>query len=384
MLASKILLLLKSFASRIRGAAQEARRQQAVEGAQERLIAEPWYLDHIATNESGQIELRGWAFQPPDVALENQAGRCTVNGVPPLSISYPMPRPDVQKVFWQRRNGEQCGFLVVAEAEYPDGVMEIRFADPSNPSAERGRESWFLPDPAKRENLPDEDRRFRVIGNKDATGFLSLGCTDAHRIQLAYENVTGRRWREIGAVLDWGVGCGRVARHIAPGLGDRFFGCDIDADNIAWCKANLPGSYKPSLLEPPLPYADNSFDVIYGISVFTHLRENWELRWLEELHRVLRPGGVLLMTVHGQTAIDFAALTPSVYEALMRRVEDEGLAVTSENHQLDGFVDKPSEYVNVFHSKTHISKVWGKFFVNIEQFPGYIFTHDLIVATKAA
>ena len=356
----------------------------AIENPAVRLVAEPWNLDEISTNESGQIVLRGWAFQSLDVALEKQAERCTVNGKPPLVIVYPMPRPDVQEVFWQRRNAEQSGFLVTAERAYPNGVMEVRFSDAMNSRTQCGRESWFLPDPVLHENLPDEDRRFRVIGNRDATGFLTLGCTDAHRLVAAYENVTGKRWQQAGSVLDWGVGCGRVARHLAPSLGDRFFGCDIDADNVAWCNANLPGAYKASRLEPPLPYPDHSFDVIYGVSVFTHLRANWELRWLEELHRVLRPGGVVLMTIHGQTAIDFAGLTPSVYAELMDRVEREGLAFTSENHQLDGFVETPSEYVNVFHSKRHISNVWGKFFRKIEQLPGYIFTHDLIVATKAS
>lgn len=350
-----------------------------------RLVAEPWYVDHVVVDDQGRVEISGWAFPAPDLPAEEQAERFTLNGESPEIVEYPILRFDVAKVFWQRENAEKSGFKLTADARYPSGVMEIRFHDPSNTTAERGRESCFIPDPALHLNLPDEHRRFRVIGNKDPVGFLSSGCTDAHRIVSAYENATGKSWHDAHAVLDWGVGCGRVARHLAPDLGTRFFGCDIDADNVAWCRANLlgGGGYQPSLLEPPLPYADNSFDVIYGVSVFTHLRANWELRWLEELHRVLRPGGVVLMTVHGQTAIDFAGLTPEVYAALQNRVEQEGLAVTSDNHQLDGFVEHPSEYVNVFHSKRHISSVWGRFFSRITHLQGYIFTHDLIVATKA-
>lgn len=260
--------------------------------------------------------------------------------------------------------------------------MKVTCVDSETSRVAQGRESWFLPDPALHGNLPDPDRRYRVIGNREAEGFLRLGATDAFRIKAAYENVTGKRWEDLAAVLDWGVGCGRVARHLAPALGSRFHGCDIDADNIAWCSANLAGAYKASRLEPPLPYPDNSFDVIYGISVFTHLRDSWESRWLAEMHRVLRPGGWVLMTVHGQTAIDFAALDPSNYKALIDRVEREGLVVASTNDQLDGFVEHPEEYVNVFHSSRHIQSVWGNYFSDIEQIPGYIFTHDLIVATK--
>lgn len=263
-----------------------------------------------------------------------------------------------------------------------DGVIEIRCVDSATDSATVGRESWFIPDPALHLNVPDADRRFRVIGNRDLEGFLRLGATDAYRIRAAYENVTGKVFSDAGAVLDWGVGCGRVARHLAPSLGARFHGCDIDADNVSWCAANLPGQFSSSKLEPPLPYPDNSFDVIYGVSVFTHLRKPWELRWLEELHRVLKPGGSILVTIHGRTAVDFAQLDPHTYETLIKRIEDEGLTVTSSNNQLDGFVDHPEEYVNVFHSEQHVRKVWGSWFPTLRHLNGYIFTHDLVVATK--
>lgn len=347
-----------------------------------RLVAEPWNLDAVTPAPEGRLNLRGWAFNDPLLPMEQQAQRFTVNGQAPYSIDYPLLRPDVQDVFWQRPQADHSGFMISVPASYPGGVMRLRFSDSMTTTQAAARETIFLPDPALHPNLPDADRRFRVIGNRDPFGFLQLGCTDANRIKAAYEAVTGKLWLEAGAVLDWGSGCGRVARHLAPELGARFYGCDIDSDNVSWCNANLPGAYSASSLEPPLPYADNTFDIIYGISVFTHLREHWERTWLAELRRVLRPGGTMLMTVHGQTAIDFAALDRSTYAALMARVASEGLAFTSENHQLDGFVENPKEYVNVFHSDAHIQRVWSEYFSKIVQLKGYIFTHDLLVVTQ--
>ena len=122
--------------------------------------------------------------------------------------------------------------------------------------------------------------------------------------------------------------------------------------------------------------------MIYGVSVFTHFRANWESKWLEELHRVLRPGGTMLVTVHGRTAIDYAGLDRATYAALTARVEREGPVVSGENHQLDGFVEHPIEYVNVFHSDAHIQRVWTQYFSKIVQLKGYLFTHDLLVVTK--
>jgi SAM-dependent methyltransferase len=370
-----------------------------------RLVAEPSVVDEVELVGSDRLILKGWVFQDTGSSACDPRMRFSVNGHAPLSVEYPTPRPDVQKVFWQRPGAELSGFAVTVPLEFSNGVLEFRCADSQTTLLDSGRESWVYPDQKLHENLPDEDRRYRVIGNRDPKGFLGSGATDAFRIKAAYDNArikrergtflgSGRwlarfsslfgreKWFGGGAVLDWGCGCGRLARHLAPHIGRQFFGCDIDADNVSWCAANLPGSYKASLLSPPLPYEDKSFDVIYGLSVFTHLRANWETAWLKELHRVLKPGGTILMSVHGQTAIDFAALEPSVYKNLMDRVEREGLVVTSENNQLDGFVECPSEYVNVFHSQKHIRDVWGQFFVDIEILPGYVYTHDLVVATK--
>jgi SAM-dependent methyltransferase len=348
-----------------------------------RLVAEPWLIDEV-TIADGRATIRGWALPDPD-AVDGQApsSRFLVNDAPPLEVEYPIPRPDVQSVLWRRADATQSGYQLVANASYPNGVMTITCRDTAAKGAEQARQNWYVPDPALHSDLPDPERRFRVIANRDAQGFLLWGTTDAFRIRDAYEAVTGKRWADLGAVLDWGVGCGRVARHLAPQLGDRFFGCDIDADNVKWCSDHLPGRYAESKLEPRLPYASNSFDAVYGVSVFTHLRARWEEAWLEELHRVLRPGGTMLVTVHGQTTVDFASLKPADDRLLRARIEEEGLVVTSSNNQLDGFVEHPEEYVNVFHSERRIQQGWGRWFKDIKQLHGMIFTHDLVVATKA-
>jgi SAM-dependent methyltransferase len=48
-------------------------------------------------------------------------------------------------------------------------------------------------------------------------------------------------------------------------------------------------------------FPDQSFDFIYALSIFTHLTEPLQSFWVEELGRVLRPGGHLLLTVHGES-----------------------------------------------------------------------------------
>src|SRR5262249_60680166 len=63
---------------------------------------------------------------------------------------------------------------------------------------------------------------------------------------------------------------------------------------------NLPfARYQVNTLQPVLGYDDDAFDLIYALSVFTHLPEPDQLTWMDELHRVLRPGGHLILTTHG-------------------------------------------------------------------------------------
>jgi ubiquinone/menaquinone biosynthesis C-methylase UbiE len=54
-------------------------------------------------------------------------------------------------------------------------------------------------------------------------------------------------------------------------------------------------------LEPPLIFGDESFDLVYAISVFSHLTAPLQIGWRNELRRVLRPGGLLLLTTQGSS-----------------------------------------------------------------------------------
>jgi SAM-dependent methyltransferase len=99
-------------------------------------------------------------------------------------------------------------------------------------------------------------------------------------------------------VLDFGCGAGRTLRHFLDEAEHaEFYGCDIDAASIAWLSENLSPPLHPfeSGEEPRLPQPDGFFDLVYALSVFTHLTDHWA-GWLLELHRVLVPDGLLIAT----------------------------------------------------------------------------------------
>ncbi len=78
------------------------------------------------------------------------------------------------------------------------------------------------------------------------------------------------------------------------------YGADYNRRTIAWCRRNIAGvEFIDNDLSPPLPLPPEQMDCVYALSVFTHLSEAMHDAWRGELARVLRPGGVLILTTHG-------------------------------------------------------------------------------------
>ncbi len=174
---------------------------------------------------------------------------------------------------------------------------------------------------AATDGLPLPPARLRAqVGpsHADARAFLESGRIQAELIRdLLLES--GTSIEDLGAILDWGCGCGRVLRHWSGLDGPQVFGCDINQKMVAWCKENLSfAEVTVTGLAPPLPYADSSFGLMYAFSVFTHLDEQLQYRWMRECVRVLEPGGFLLMSTLGEYYLSRQRLSGPEQEAFRR------------------------------------------------------------------
>jgi len=157
-------------------------------------------------------------------------------------------------------------------------------------------------------------------------------------------------------VLDFGSGAGKVLRHFLPEAERaELWGCDIDAEAIAWLSGNLcpPLHACVNREKPPLEQPAGSFDLIWAVSVFTHLTRGWA-PWLAELHRVLCDGGLLIATFLGQ----------AVWEPRTGRSwpgdDRVGMKVLDRRQGWD--LGGPT----VFHSERWLRRHWGRAFELVE------------------
>jgi SAM-dependent methyltransferase len=140
--------------------------------------------------------------------------------------------------------------------------------------------------------VPPADLRVLVSG-PDADWFLDPDAAGVTKLRA----VLGEGLRD--AVLDFGCGCGRALRHFEHD-GLDLHGCDYNPRLVEWCQANLPfADVRLNGAEPPAPYDDDRFDVLYAISILTHLTTPMVRAWLDEWRRIVRPGGLIAFSTHG-------------------------------------------------------------------------------------
>lgn len=147
--------------------------------------------------------------------------------------------------------------------------------------------------------MPPPQLVYLVVRHFDYALFYERGMA-VHRWILEVLRRGDVDVRHLSAILDWGCGPGRVLRHWNRDDGLQLYGSDYNDRLISWAREGLPfARFATNGLAPPLAYPDDSFDLLYAISVFTHLPEPLQRAWIAELARVVRPGGHILITVVG-------------------------------------------------------------------------------------
>lgn len=190
---------------------------------------------------------------------------------------------------------------------------------------------------------------------------------------------------EHATILDFGGATGRVSRHFfCQEKCSRIVICDVRISNIDWVLRFFPkefAAFKNSWL-PVLPLPDESVDLVVGFSVFTHIDAE-ELAWLMELKRVLKPDGILYVTVHNNATWEVLPST-FVYQALMESKEFQQVYQPGTD-LVERMAFRYSENnvynCNTFHPDSYIREVWGRFFRQLHILPKHHTYQSSVIMT---
>jgi SAM-dependent methyltransferase len=339
-----------------------------------------WIL-WLAREENDELIFDGWAIPPRDLPMPL---RFFVNGIECRVLERPAD-PAVETV--ARRYGlsgdsTRYAFRCVLPMNLLGHAEKLRVEfRPGSGRALSPYQDWYLQ--LKPGLQADATRRVRTAGTADAILFESLGLTDCLTLRRALQEYFERDYADCEAILDWGCGCARVTKFVAEFAPRKLTGVDVDPDNIQWCKENMAAAEFARIdLNPPTPFASESFDLVYGISVFSHLSETDQDRWLLELQRITKPGAAVLMSIQGEIAF---LRVDGDYRRFLA-LEKNGFHVYGRCPDLDDVLPgmRESEYYkNVFHSRRYIHEHWGRYFEILEvidaAFAGY---QDLVVMRR--
>lgn len=100
-------------------------------------------------------------------------------------------------------------------------------------------------------------------------------------------------------ILDFGSGIGNSIPYFREYFPQsELFCCDVSARSMEISKARFPGNEKYLKIDDCIPALDQAFDAVFTACVFHHIPHNDHKKWIDELSRVLRPGGVLALYEH--------------------------------------------------------------------------------------
>lgn len=181
----------------------------------------------------------------------------------------------------------------------------------------------------------------------------------------------GQPIRRDTQILDFGVSWGRIIRFFLKDTAPEYLhGVDVSerylkAARDSGCQAELAKIDPLGLL----PYADASFDLVYAYSVFTHLPETLQDRWLGEIRRVLKPGGIFVATVEPPRFLDaFRNVdtnddTVHLWHRMMatKIAADPGIRTRLEETGFS-YIPGNETYGDTVVTPEYVRRHWGRFF----------------------
>ncbi|OJU89487.1 MAG: methyltransferase type 12 [Burkholderiales bacterium 66-5] len=171
--------------------------------------------------------------------------------------------------------------------------------------------------------------------------YLADGWRTMAELVLLLE-AAGHPLLQTRSFLEFASGHGRFTRHLVKALGaPRVVVSDVVADALDFARSALGVSGFVSASVPEQVAHAQQHDVVFVLSLFSHLPRSTWARWLVRIYAMVAPGGVLVFTTHGDAAVRKQGVT----------LEPDGFFFTpsSESNAIDA-----QEYGTAFSSEAFV------------------------------
>jgi SAM-dependent methyltransferase len=267
---------------------------------------------------------------------------------PFTSVRFPIASPDLATHFSDVANAGQARFQCYVDLAAVPAERYLRFEFLQGGHRAGRRTAWWYP-PAIRDR-----------GSERGAG----RARNRRQRQLPLRTRRRRLFNRIQDYLD--ARFGRRYETSAPSLtggAARADSCPVRGASSAR-RSGAPTSIPTTwTIAGALPFAQcrvfpaaahrgarRAFDLIIGISVCTHLSEANQERWLTELRRISRPGGLVLLSVQGLSP---TALYREAAD-LIRKLKRSGFVVKGVNPSINDLIGERSYYLDVIQTRDHI------------------------------
>ncbi|EHL24498.1 type 12 methyltransferase [Acidovorax sp. NO-1] len=179
------------------------------------------------------------------------------------------------------------------------------------------------------------------LSNNPLRDYLADGWRTMSELVLLLEEVDHPLLRA-QSVLEFASGHGRFTRHLVKALGvDRVVVSDVVEDAVCFARETFGVQGFVSAPVPEQVQWDRQHDLVFVLSLFSHLPHATWSRWLERIYGMVSPGGVLVFTTHGAEAVRKQGVV----------LDENGyfFAPSSESQAIDG-----QEYGTTFTSEAYV------------------------------
>jgi SAM-dependent methyltransferase len=328
--------------------------------------------------DGSRLEISGWCVHP---SRKLHTMEVSYEGTP-LGYANAIYRDEISETFPQlplRRTGFVLDTELTSQAKELIGDPPVRFGLTALHEwlPFGSMDLFYVPRMFERRS-PPRKLAARHVGTDDPRRLVidSLRCLHAMLEPI-------RRYRGLdsfGGLLDWGCGVGMLESALGYFLGEvSVTAVDSDQEGIDWCRdSGIRGEFGVVPELPPTGFPDGAFDLVLGYGTLTRMPRDAQLAWIEELKRVMQPGGYAALSFLGEL------VRPLLNDDAVREdLDGEGI---SDRGVLEG---EPWEHEQIlprhatYQTRDYTVREFGKLFDVISYVEGGVNNkHDLIVLRR--